>query len=409
MAAGAAQVYEPEDYANRNSDRNAVFAPHDRIGEGKHKYVVRGLYDNGEPSVHKFLKTGATFSSECFEDDVKCAKRALPIIAAFHKYLDTETRYGRGQVSIRLNVPECWEQPDAGPLCGQKALTEPRIENFKKFNSNSGAADLQAQVAQALSHFSYHCSDGTELLCDLQGGKQRDSYVLSDVVIMSAEKKYGITDLGLAGIENFCARHQCNAFCSDKWKKWEGARTRYQPVMSTTMTLDVPSLPDVRREFKYLSPCHQIRFTQDSIKDAFRSGESLLETAIMLAKEDIQKRDIPMIQVVKYTRPGDSAPAFYSLDNRRLAVFRLLEMCGKLRAIMCELVPFERREAEFHRKLNQDSDGEKIKVRGTGDVIGKRDKDTTFSMAEIRRCEVNTKMSDQECGIFLATIVDDGR
>lgn len=53
-------------------------------------------------------------------------------------------------------------------------LVEPYIEDFEKFNSNSGWApvtgNLWSDVMQALSHFSYHNSGGQYLLCSLQGG-----------------------------------------------------------------------------------------------------------------------------------------------------------------------------------------------------------------------------------------------
>ena len=90
----------------------------------------------------------------------------------------------------------------SGILEGQNHLREPFINNFKKLNSNSGAADSTAAVAQYLSHYSYHDSYGNELLCDFQGGKVGEFYVLSDIIVMSNIKKYGNTDLGVTGIDN---------------------------------------------------------------------------------------------------------------------------------------------------------------------------------------------------------------
>ena len=186
-----------EFFANRNSESQGRLDQDSLIiGEGKYKYVFRGTYErSGEPAADKFLKTGTTFSSKCFDDDVHNAEEALKYVAGFYDYIETRTIY-RGRVSIKVNIPEVWTQTSGGYLKGQKMLREPFIANFQKFNSISGAADLTAQVAQALSHFSYHASDGTELLCDLQGGRVDESYVLSDVVMMSMGKKYGNTDPG---------------------------------------------------------------------------------------------------------------------------------------------------------------------------------------------------------------------
>jgi len=75
---------------------------------------------------------------------------------------------------------------------------------------------------QALSHFSYHHTNGQLLLCDLQGGHYLDCYILTDPVIMSMDnsKQYGSGDLGKEGIDNFFAHHKCNHFCRQHgWMK----------------------------------------------------------------------------------------------------------------------------------------------------------------------------------------------
>ena len=154
-----------------------------------YKYVTKGTYHaSGSPVATKYLLTGTTFDSDCFLDDIRATEAALPYVAGFHQYIDTSTAF-RGRVSIKLNIPAVWEQDrEYHSVVGQKVLVEPFIDSFQKFNSNSGAADITATVAQALSHYSYHVSDGTELLCDLQGGKTGLCYVLSDVVLMSMSK-----------------------------------------------------------------------------------------------------------------------------------------------------------------------------------------------------------------------------
>jgi hypothetical protein len=78
-------------------------------------------------------------------------------------------------------------------------------------------------------------------------------------------------------------------------------------------------------------------FCQDSIKNLFLDGHTLLETALQIAHQDIDKRDIQMIAVVE-----GNLRRLITLDNRRLAVFRLLEICGRVGTIKVEVVPLSR-------------------------------------------------------------------
>lgn len=73
------------------------------------------------------------------------------------------------------------------------------------------------QVMQALSHFSYHATGGGFLLCDLQGAIYDRSVVLTDPVVHSRDGRFGATDMGIAGIQNFFHRHHCNDYCSCGW------------------------------------------------------------------------------------------------------------------------------------------------------------------------------------------------
>lgn len=110
---------------------------------------------------------------------------------------------------------------------------------FIKFNSNSGYTN-GADFLQALSHFSYHHTNGKHLLCDLQGGHYQDCYILTDPVIMSTNnsKEFGAGDLGKEGIDNFFAHHKCNCLCQH-WQKPLQARAshRIPRTQSTSLSL----------------------------------------------------------------------------------------------------------------------------------------------------------------------------
>jgi hypothetical protein len=65
--------------------------------------------------------------------------------------------------------------------------------------------------------FSYHITGGNHVLCDLQGGIYQYMIVLSDPVILSRTRQYGVTDLGPAGISSFFSQHSCNKYCRPHW------------------------------------------------------------------------------------------------------------------------------------------------------------------------------------------------
>lgn len=88
---------------------------------------------------------------------------------------------------------------------------------------------------QALSYFSYHISGGNYVLCDLQGGIYRHEAVLSDPVILSRNREFGVTDLGSDGISSFFSQHICSDYCDAEWTQPANPIARFKPVKGTTM------------------------------------------------------------------------------------------------------------------------------------------------------------------------------
>lgn len=87
--------------------------------------------------------------------------------------------------------------------------------NFEKFNSNSGwTKEANGGLCQTFSHYSYEKSGHLGLVCDLQGIRKEDEcYFLTDPALHSADRRFGMTDLGFKGIENFFYYHECNDWC----------------------------------------------------------------------------------------------------------------------------------------------------------------------------------------------------
>ena len=130
-----------------------------------------------------------------------------------------------------------------------------------------------------------------------------------------------------------------------------------------------------RQDSAFFAPC-EILFTQSSIKDAFQNGLSLEDTALQLASKEIPKRNVEMISVVWYG--GEP----HSLDNRRLAVFRLLQFVGKCSRIKVKVVRPD--PHEWRRKFDAHAAHTSILVRGSKYIIASTAQATTFPLSRIR-------------------------
>eukprot|EP00929_Paragymnodinium_shiwhaense_P086261 TRINITY_DN4678_c0_g1_i1.p1 TRINITY_DN4678_c0_g1~~TRINITY_DN4678_c0_g1_i1.p1 ORF type:complete len:312 (+),score=55.30 TRINITY_DN4678_c0_g1_i1:128-1063(+) len=119
-------------------------------------------------------------------------------------------------------------------------------------------------------------------------------------------------------------------------------------------------------------PPSSILFTQDNVGLQFRRGMSLHQTLHELAAGYSRKRNIRMMRVVLHE--GD----YYTLDNRRLAVFRLLEQLGRTRIVKAAVVP--KPLEEWTQKFTTTTQGAQVHVRRTGYVVGWDAASTTFPL-----------------------------
>jgi hypothetical protein len=227
---------QPSQTARRNESSNATF-PHAALrnpfAQGAFRWVAKGSYTdgprNGQACVCKWFKTGHVMESVFFDLDIKAMHKALDIVEQWNSH-------GYINQTIKVNMPAVWEFTAGSIDAGKKVLQEPFIEKYQKFNSNTGWADSSTswpQVMQALSHFSYHVSAGQFVLCDLQGGVYSNAVVLTDPVILSRTKAYGVTDLGAQGISSFFSNHKCNQFCRSNWNL-PADRSRYHAIQAGT-------------------------------------------------------------------------------------------------------------------------------------------------------------------------------
>lgn len=223
------------------------------FGEGGFRWVAKGKYTRGERAgqacVCKWFKSGETFEADYFILDIKAVSKALDIVNKFNQL-------GIVDKAVKINVPAVWTCcDDSNEWAGNKALIEPFIQNYQKFNSNTGWTDVSrdwALVMQALSHFSYHISGGNYVLCDLQGGIYQYEVVLSDPVILSRTREYGVTDLGPDGISSFFSQHNCNNYCRSHWTKPANPYQYFDPVPGTSMMRhDVPTAMSKPRNTRF--------------------------------------------------------------------------------------------------------------------------------------------------------------
>ena len=98
------------------------------------------------------------------------------------------------------------------PETGKQLINiEPILEGkFVKHNDNDGNISTKDDLPQAFSHFSFHVSGGSVLVCDIQGVGNN----FTDPQIHSIDGKgYGIGNIGPEGMRAFIKSHKCNRVC----------------------------------------------------------------------------------------------------------------------------------------------------------------------------------------------------
>ena len=143
------------------------------FAEGTFKLCWKAKYldgfRRGETAIIKQFKGGCVYEEYYFNEEMIIIGVTEKIVKAFNK-----AKILGGDRLVRVSRPVIATSGNTGA----KALVEPYIDMFEKLNSNSGwvntDCDESGDAMQALSHFSYHESDGEYVLCDLQGGAYRD-------------------------------------------------------------------------------------------------------------------------------------------------------------------------------------------------------------------------------------------
>ena len=126
---------------------------------------------------------------ECFNstDPPKLVQMLTPMLYHFRERRDTDREYMHMEVCLS-------EQGE-----------------FQRYTNNESFLIHYYSSMMALSHWTHHFTNGSFLLCDLQGV----GYLLTDPQIHSRQHsdEYGQGDLGVSGMESFFKEHFCNDIC----------------------------------------------------------------------------------------------------------------------------------------------------------------------------------------------------
>ncbi|PXF46757.1 Alpha-protein kinase 1 [Gracilariopsis chorda] len=150
---------------------------------------------------------------------------------------------------------------DAVLYQGAVGTVEEYLEGrFTKFLNNDGGHNsmVRANFPAAFAHWSWVNSGGLLMVSDIQGVRSGNSYVLTDPCVHSVGGgTYGITDLGMSGVEEFFFKHKCNGLCKDLQLKTDGSDVDVGALMNTRIV----RVQDAKQDSE--DPSNHTRITSD--------------------------------------------------------------------------------------------------------------------------------------------------
>jgi hypothetical protein len=242
------------------------------VGRGQFRIAYAGTYVGGnrnqqEAVCKTFKPQYSALASEFYATDFQVAAKAV-------RFAEDWNRMCEQGKEIIMTYGSLMK------LNGETFLVEPLIRDFAKYTSNNGwIADhhelgWEVLALEAFSHYTYHKSGGSMIVCDIQGrhrfdrfGGKKSRFELTDPAICSRRRDYGVTDLGEKGIESFFANHVCNKFChrDGRWAIPRETRHWFQVSSSTSMLrVTATNLLSTRNRARFTSALVPIYDDSDS-------------------------------------------------------------------------------------------------------------------------------------------------
>ncbi|CAI8021461.1 Alpha-protein kinase vwkA [Geodia barretti] len=189
------------------------------FGQGKFRRAYRGKwtaprYAAGHTCVVKEFKETYTWKPTDWDETVIINDRAKELAAGFNDAVTTTKPISFTDVHVMEVVST--SDPYTTPRLHEWVTGEDFIPGtFNKWCNNYGYISTESSSLPGFMHWSWYDTRGEEMVADLQGVRNSDSFKLTDPVIISLEEGYGATDMGVEGMAMFFLNHKCNIFCRD--------------------------------------------------------------------------------------------------------------------------------------------------------------------------------------------------
>ena len=200
-----------------NSPGKATFSSIS-FAEGRSRRSYKGTYvapssKKGQACVVKEYKTKYMWAKGDWDKDMSLQKKAKELAKKFNEVTSTK----RPIYFVDCDAWRVSESTSGTPKLGEWCLIEDYLSgDWTKWSTNGGYVNREATAPtlHAFSHWTWAHTKGKVLICDLQGVRRDDRYVLTDPAICSTDMTYGESDTGIVGMAHFFDTHKCTSFCS---------------------------------------------------------------------------------------------------------------------------------------------------------------------------------------------------
>ena len=242
----------------------------EHFAKGRFRLAYKGTYTAppskaGRKCVVKEQRDSYTWKATDWDMSLEIQKEAQTLAVGFNSFAKTDRPIRLTDVVVHKVTKSAGR-----PKLNEYVVVEDYIPGeYKKWINNYGYISDEGKSMSAFAHWSWIHTKGEKMIADLQGVRERNAYILTDPVLLSAThgRKYGCTDMGVEGMSMFFLNHKCNEFCN----KLPKPSVRSAGISQSQITAASQLLQQITNSTAY---SHELKFPvhiRESLIPAFKA------------------------------------------------------------------------------------------------------------------------------------------